>query len=87
MAARLAATALVDSADFTWDSRVRKIAAIVESRLGVESKLGSAPAERGLWSRTQFRAWGFQSRRWLVHLVRERSFVLPPSAIVPAAHD
>jgi glycosyltransferase involved in cell wall biosynthesis len=81
MAARLAARALADSADFTWESRVRKIATIVESRLG------SAPAERGLWSRTQFRAWGFQSRRWLVHLVRERSFVLPPSAIVPAAHD
>jgi glycosyltransferase involved in cell wall biosynthesis len=81
MAARLAATALVDSGDFTWGSRVRKIAAIVESRLG------SAPAERGLWSKAQFRAWRQQSRRWLVHLVRERSFVLPPSAVLPAAHD
>jgi glycosyltransferase involved in cell wall biosynthesis len=81
LASRLAATALADSRDFTWDARVRKIAAIVESRLQ------SAPAERGLWSRTQFRAWAYQSRRWLVHLVRERSFVLPPSAIMPATHD
>ena len=81
LAARLAASALADSRDFTWEARVRKIAAIVKSRLQ------SAPAERGLWSRTQFRAWAYQSRRWLVHLVRERSFVLPPSAVVPAAHD
>lgn len=80
MAARLAAAALADSREFTWESRVRKIVAIVEDRLR------SAPAERGLWRRAQSRAWGFQSRRWLVHLVRERSFVLPPS-IAPAAHD
>jgi glycosyltransferase involved in cell wall biosynthesis len=81
MAARLAATALADSREFTWDARAGKIAAIIESRLR------TAPAERGVWSRTQFRAWAYQSRRWLVHLVRERSFVLPPAAIVPAAHE
>jgi glycosyltransferase involved in cell wall biosynthesis len=81
LADRIAATAQAESGDFTWGSRAQKIAAIVEGRLR------SAPAERGLWSRTQFRAWAHQSRRWLVHLARERSFVLPPSAIVPAARD
>jgi glycosyltransferase involved in cell wall biosynthesis len=82
LAARLAATALADSRWFTWSARARKIADIVAGRLQ------SAPAERGVWSRTQFRAWAHQSRRWLVHLVRERSFVLPPSiALLPAKHD
>jgi glycosyltransferase involved in cell wall biosynthesis len=79
LAARLAATALADSSDFTWGARAGKIAAIVESRLQ------SAPAERGVWSRTQFRAWVHQSWRWLVHLVREKSVVLPPAAAVPSA--
>jgi glycosyltransferase involved in cell wall biosynthesis len=77
-AARLAATALSDSRDFTWSARAQKITAIVEDRLQ------SAPAERGMWSQTQFRGWAYQSRRWLVHLVRERSFVLPPNAVLPA---
>jgi glycosyltransferase involved in cell wall biosynthesis len=81
LAARLAAAAVADSREFTWDARAEKIAAIVESRLQI------AAAERGVWSGTQFRAWAYQSRRWLVHLVRERSFVLPPAAIVPATHE
>ena len=82
LAARLAATALTDSRAFTWSARARKITDIVAGRLQ------SAPAERGVWSRKQFHAWAHQSRRWLVHLVRERSFVLPPSiALLPAEHD
>ena len=79
LAARLAATAQADSRDFTWDARAHKIADIVTDRLR------SAPVERGSWGRTQFRAWMRQSRRWMVHLVRERSWVLPPNAILPDA--
>lgn len=76
LAARLGATAQADSRDFTWHSRARKIAAIVESRLR------SVAAERGGWNRVQFRAWIRQSRRWLVHLARKRSWVLPPPAVI-----
>jgi glycosyltransferase involved in cell wall biosynthesis len=78
--AHLAAQALADSRGFTWDARARKIACIISSRLQ------SAPAERGVWSRTQFRAWIGQSRRWLAHLVRKRSWILPPSAVLPTVN-
>ncbi|MDB5393784.1 MAG: glycosyl transferase [Rhodospirillales bacterium] len=79
LAARLAANALADSRDFTWSARAQTIAAITASRLQ------SAPAGHGVWSRTQFRAWVQQSKRWLVHLIRERSLVLPPDIVLPAA--
>jgi len=79
LAARLAVTAQADSREFTWSARAQTIAAIAASRLQ------SSTAERGAWSRTQFRAWVRQSKRWLVHLVRERSFVLPPDMALPAA--
>jgi glycosyltransferase involved in cell wall biosynthesis len=69
---RLAATALADSADLTWDARAHRIADIMSGRLK------SAQAERGAWSSTQRRAWIGQSRRWLVHLLRNRSWILPP---------
>jgi glycosyltransferase involved in cell wall biosynthesis len=78
-AARIAAAALADSAGLTWSARVHKIAEIVASRLK------TAPIERGVWSSTQFRTWIRQSKRWLVHLIRERSFVLPPSTAVLSA--
>jgi hypothetical protein len=77
MAGRLAATALADSANFTWRARARKIADILAERLN------AVPAEREVWSRARFRTWGYHSRRWLVHLLRERSWVLPPSAAAP----
>jgi glycosyltransferase involved in cell wall biosynthesis len=73
LSARIAAAALTDSAGLTWSARVHKIAEIVASRLK------TVPTERGVWSSTQFHTWIRQSKRWLVHLVRERSFVLPPS--------
>jgi glycosyltransferase involved in cell wall biosynthesis len=79
-AARLAAQALTDSRGFTWDARAHKIAGIISSRLQ------SGPAERGVWSGTQFRAWIGQSRRWLAHLVRKRSWILPPDAVLPTAN-
>ncbi|HEV2677414.1 MAG TPA: glycosyltransferase [Aliidongia sp.] len=72
LAARLAATALADSRGLTWEARARKIATVLAHRLH------SAPDERGTWSRPQFRAWIDQSRRWLVHLARNRSWILPP---------
>ncbi len=76
LAARLAAAAREDSRDLTWSARAHKIAGIVEKRLR------SAPIAHGFWSAAHFRNWGRQSRRWLVHLLRERSWVLPPSAVV-----
>lgn len=79
LAAGLAAAALADSRDFTWEARARKIAGIVARRLQ------SAPEERGVWGRTQFRAWMGQSRRWLVHLIRNRSWILPPDTVLSAA--
>jgi glycosyltransferase involved in cell wall biosynthesis len=81
-AARVAAAALAQSAGFTWSARALKIAEIVADRLK------TAPTERGAWSNAQFRRWGLQSRRWLAHLVRERSFILPPSTVLlPAEHE
>src|SRR5215469_6324623 len=71
LARQLASAALADSRSYTWESRVRKIAAIVRGRLD------SAATERGAWSVQQSRAWLRQSRRWAMHLVRRRSWVLP----------
>jgi glycosyltransferase involved in cell wall biosynthesis len=81
LAARLAATALADSRNFTWSARAQKIHDLVASRLH------SAATERGVWSRVQARAWMAESRRWLVHLVRERSFILPPARLAPSRQD
>ncbi|HVJ55683.1 MAG TPA: glycosyltransferase [Aliidongia sp.] len=79
LANQLAATALADSRDLTWDARAHRIAETVTDRLR------SARQERGLWGRAQFRAWMGQTRRWLVHLVRSRSWILPPDTVLPAA--
>ena len=78
-AAGLATAAQADSRGFTWEARARKIADIVARRLRSTSQ------ERGLWGRPQFRAWMGQSRRWLVHLIRHRSWILPPDAVPPTA--
>ncbi len=77
LAMRLAATALAESRDFTWEGRAQKIADIVGERLR------SGSAERGRWGRAQRRRWLRQSGRWLVHLARTRSWVLPPSSTLP----
>lgn len=74
LADRLAATALADSRNFTWSTRAQRIAAILSDRIK------SAPADPGLWSRAHFRAWLGQSWRWIVHLARRRSWVLPTAA-------
>lgn len=78
LAARLAMTAEKDSLDFTWAARAERIATLLSG------KLGAAPAATGFWNRTQSAAWIRQSRRWLVHLIRTRSVILPPGALFTA---
>jgi len=81
LARRLGAASLEDSRHFTWEARAAKIAAIVASRLA------SAPTACVPWGRAQSRAWIRQSLRWAIHLIRTRSWVLPPTAAVaPTAH-
>ena len=72
LAQGLAATALADSRDLTWAARARRIAAIVSERLGCE------PTRGGLWSRAHSRRWVHQSWLWTLHLIRKRSWILPP---------
>jgi len=72
--ARLAAAAVADSRSFTWTARARKIAEVVTERLQ------AAPAARGDWNEAHFRIWMCQSRRWLSHLIHQRSWVLPPES-------
>jgi len=79
LASRLAARSQLDSAAFTWDARARRIADILGSRLS------AASAARGRWGRLQSRAWMIESWRWLVHLVRNRYWVLPPHAVRTSA--
>ena len=76
LARRIGAASLADSRRFTWGARAGKIAAILDSRLG------SAPQACGAWGSAQFRTWIRQSLRWAIHLIRTRSWVLPPTATV-----
>ena len=73
LAARLAATAQAESRDFTWQARAQRIADLLAERLR------SGSSERGRWSSVQARGWIWQSGRWLAHLIRHRSWVLPPA--------
>jgi len=79
LARSLAATALADSRDLTWDARARRIAAIVVERLASE-----AP-RCGPWGGARLQAWVRQSCRWTLHLIRKRSWILPPRAILAAS--
>jgi len=74
LAERLAAAALADSRRYTWSARAARIAAILDERLG------AAPIECGVGRREHFREWLTLSRQWAIHLVRKRSWVLPPRA-------
>jgi hypothetical protein len=81
LAQRLGAASLADSRNFTWSARAHKIVGILAS------KLTSPPTACGPWGRTQSRVWLEQSQRWAIHLIRRRSWVLPPrAAIVPTAN-
>lgn len=79
LAGRLGATAQADSRDFTWHARAQRIAGIVAERMR------SVSVEAGMWSYAHFRAWLRQSRRWFVHLLRNRSWVLPPRIVLVAS--
>ncbi|MGH8227567.1 MAG: glycosyltransferase [Steroidobacteraceae bacterium] len=87
LAQRLAATALADSAQLTWARRADRIAAIIAARLP------STATEPGGWGRKQLRGWISESCRWVAHLVRHGSWVLPPRSaaaappLAPAEHD
>ncbi len=71
-AATLAAAASRDSVDLTWEARARRIIDIAADRLRTPRQ------EQGSWGSTQQRAWLSSSARWLLHLMRTRSWVLPP---------
>jgi glycosyltransferase involved in cell wall biosynthesis len=73
LAQRLSAASLADSRQFTWSARARKIAEVLSSRLA------AAPSPRSTWSWTQSRTWLALSERWMVHLIRTRSWILPPT--------
>jgi glycosyltransferase involved in cell wall biosynthesis len=72
LAQRLGERSLSDSRNFSWSERARRIAAILLDRLE------ATPVKCSAWNRAQNRDWLQQSRRWAGHLVRKRSWVLPP---------
>jgi hypothetical protein len=82
LAQRLGERSLADSRHFSWSERARKIAAILLDRLA------ATPVTCSAWNRAQNRDWLLQSRRWAAHLIRKRSWVLPPRlAVVPSTKN
>ncbi len=73
LAARLAQAAQAGSRNFTWERRAHMIAGLLEAQLQ------AAPMRGGAWNVGHTRRWLGASRRWLVHLVRTGSWVLPPA--------
>lgn len=71
-AARLATTARDDSENYTWQARAERIADAVSKRLN------AVPVVSEHWKQSQFRVWHRQSWRWFGHLLRHRSWVMPP---------
>ena len=77
--ARLAAAARAEGELCTWDARADRIAGLIGERL-IGDRLAVPSAGRGGgWHRAQRLAWRRGSWRWLMHLLRARSWVLPPS--------
>ena len=87
LARRLGATARDDSGAYSWNARAKRIIAIVRERL--ESPPPATPARRP----GHRREWLAECGRWIEHLVRTRSWALPPrdSLIArttrPTAHE
>ena len=75
LARRLGETAQADSGQLTWGARAARIAAIVDGRLGCK------PPRCRRWSRAQFRTWAGESWHWTMHLIRRRSWILPPGSV------
>ncbi len=72
-AARLATVAHDDSEHYTWQARAERIADVVSERLN------AVPIVSERWGRGQFRTWRRQSWHWFGHLLRHRSWVMPPA--------
>jgi glycosyltransferase involved in cell wall biosynthesis len=72
LARRLSEASLADSQEFTWNARACRIASILTERLA------AVPVGCSRWDRTQNRDWLRQSRDWVMHLLRTRSWILPP---------
>ena len=71
LAAELARAALAGSRAFTWEKRAQAIAELLDLAL-------RSPVRGGTWDRARTRGWLGGSWRWLVHLARTGSWVLPP---------
>ncbi len=78
LAARLANAAEADSRSLTWASRAARIAALLERRLA------AVPPAPVRWDPARSAGWRGQSARWLLHLLRTRSWVMPPEILPPA---
>jgi starch synthase len=78
LAAHLGEGARADSRNFTWSARAEKIAATVQG-------WAAAKPRRGRWGRGQSAIWARQSRRWLLHFIRTRSWILPPGSMPPVS--
>lgn len=72
-AAGLATVSQADSQHYTWQARAERITNVVSERLN------AAPVVAEHWGRIQFQTWRRQSWRWLRHLLRRRSWVMPPA--------
>ena len=72
---RMAAQALIDSRGLTWDARAHRIEAAIRTRLHA-----AAPPQAG-WNAARYRAWLSSSWRWLIHLAKHRSWVMPPATV------
>ena len=72
LASRLAAAALAESADLTWDARARRIVDAIEARRR------ASPARLDRPRPLPLGPWLGRSGAWVVHVLRNRSIVLPP---------
>jgi glycosyltransferase involved in cell wall biosynthesis len=75
LAARLAEHAARDSKTLTWDARAHRIEDAIRSRQQ------TAGVTQTRWNGAQRRVWLGQSCRWLVHLAKNRSWVMPPPVL------
>ena len=73
---RIAAEALAESRELTWEARAHRIKAAIQSR---QDGAGPVPSR---WSGARNRAWLGESWQWLFHLAKHRSWVMPPAAVV-----
>lgn len=70
---RLAEAAQAESRTLTWEARATRIMTAISERLAAAPD----PVER--WKAPQWRQYRHQSWRWLHHLIRTGSPILPPS--------